>query len=135
MDLLGRPVVTTPGRQCVQGQRWWFFRFPSDFLPPRDGRQRGAVEDPVTQLQMKPRARDVMWFHTHLAMTAPNPQELRDTAQELSTYRDRLKADVIAMGQKLRLPQKQIEASLEKHAELQRIEGVLSLLQDQINSL
>ena len=40
--------------------------------------------------------------------------------------RDR--ADVVAMGQKLKLPQKKIDSTLSEHPELQRIEGILSQL-------
>jgi len=36
------------------------------------------------------------------------------------------------MGQKLKLPQKKIDATLADHPELQRIEGILQQLQDQI---
>lgn len=68
-------------------------------------------------------------------MADPSLDELKVTAQELTAYRDRLKDDVIAMGQKLKLPQKRIEITLSEHPELQRVEAVLSQLSEQIQNL
>ena len=65
-------------------------------------------------------------------MTDASAQELKESIEELTAYRDRLKQDVIGMGQKLKLPQKKIDAALADHPELQRIEGILQQLQDQI---
>jgi len=65
-------------------------------------------------------------------MTDASAQELKESIEELTAYRDRLKQDVIGMGQKLKLPQKKIDATLADHPELQRIEGILQQLQDQI---
>ena len=65
-------------------------------------------------------------------MADPSLDDLKATVEELSAYRDRLKDDVVAMGQKLKLPQKKIDATLADHPELQRIEGILQQLQDQI---
>ena len=65
-------------------------------------------------------------------MTDASAQELKESIKELTAYRDRLKQDVIGMGQKLKLPQKKIDATLADHPELQRIEGILQQLQDQI---
>ena len=68
-------------------------------------------------------------------MADPSLDELKVTVQELTAYRDRLKDDVIAMGQKLKLPQKRIEITLSEHPELQRVEAVLSQLSEQIQNL
>jgi len=65
-------------------------------------------------------------------MTDASAQELKESIEELTAYRDRLKQDVIGMGQKLKLPQKKIDATLADHPELQRIEGIIQQLQDQI---
>ena len=65
-------------------------------------------------------------------MTDASAQELKESIEELTAYRDRLKQDVIGMGQKLKLPHKKIDATLADHPELQRIEGILQQLQDQI---
>ncbi|CAI8154505.1 MAG: hypothetical protein AB8A46_01205 [Prochlorococcus sp.] len=61
-------------------------------------------------------------------MTEPSLNELQEAIEELTTYQQRLKQDVIAMGQKLRLPKKKVDSTLEEHPELQRIEEVLSQL-------
>ena len=59
----------------------------------------------------------------------PNVSELEETIQELSAYRDRLRNDVLTLGQKLRLPKAKVEASIADHPELQRIEEILIQLQ------
>jgi uncharacterized coiled-coil protein SlyX len=61
-------------------------------------------------------------------MAEPTLQELQDSIVELETYRDRLRNDVIAMGKKLKLPQKRIDATVSEHAELQRLDEVLEQL-------
>ncbi|PSI02923.1 hypothetical protein [Synechococcus lacustris] len=61
----------------------------------------------------------------------PSASELLETIQELSSYRDRLRNDVVTLGQKLRLPKAKVDASLADHPELQRIEAILSQLQSQ----
>ncbi len=65
-------------------------------------------------------------------MTEPSIAELQDTLKELSAYRDRLRDDVIAMGQKLKLPQKRIDATIAEHPELQRLDVVVEQLEEQI---
>ncbi|MDA0291710.1 MAG: hypothetical protein O2922_06945 [Cyanobacteria bacterium] len=62
----------------------------------------------------------------------PNVSELEETIQELSAYRDRLRSDVLTLGQKLRLPKAKVEASIADHPELQRIEEILIQLQGQL---
>lgn len=61
----------------------------------------------------------------------PSASELLETIQDLSSYRDRLRNDVVTLGQKLRLPKAKVDASLADHPELQRIEAILSQLQSQ----
>ncbi|WP_392350429.1 hypothetical protein [Parasynechococcus sp.] len=58
-------------------------------------------------------------------MSEPTLQELQDSIEELEAYRNRLRDDVIAMGKKLKLPQKRIDATVAEHAELQRLDEVL----------
>ena len=65
-------------------------------------------------------------------MTEPSITDLQDTLKELSAYRDRLRDDVIAMGQKLKLPQKRIDATIAEHPELQRLNVVVEQLEEQI---
>ena len=64
-------------------------------------------------------------------MADPTLQELQDSIEELEAYRNRLREDVIAMGKKLKLPQKRIDATVAEHAELQRLEEVLGQLLQQ----
>jgi len=61
-------------------------------------------------------------------MADPTLQELQDSIEELEAYRSRLRDDVIAMGKKLKLPQKRIDATVAEHAELQRLDEVLEQL-------
>jgi len=58
----------------------------------------------------------------------PTAVELQESIDQLTEYRDRLRQDVVALGQKLRLPQKKIDTSVAEHPELLRIEEVLSQL-------
>ena len=67
-------------------------------------------------------------------MTDPSHQDCLESIEVLTTYRDRLVSDVKAMGQRLKLPQKQVEATLTSHAELQRIEAVLLQLASQLEA-
>ena len=59
----------------------------------------------------------------------PSPQELEESIDQLAAYRDRLVKDVIGMGQRLKLPQKQVEFTLAQHPELQKIESILAQLE------
>ena len=68
-------------------------------------------------------------------MADPTLQELQDSIEELEAYRNRLREDVIAMGKKLKLPQKRIDATVAEHAELQRMEEVLEQLLKQRDSM
>ena len=62
---------------------------------------------------------------------APTAQELQDSIDELSAYRERLYNDVIGLGKKLRLSQKKIDATINEHPELTRIDEVLGQLKQQ----
>lgn len=57
--------------------------------------------------------------------------DLEESIEQLSAYRDRLVKDVIGMGQKLKLPQKQVEHTLAHHPELEKIKGILAQLESQ----
>ena len=61
----------------------------------------------------------------------PTVQELQESIDELSAYRERLYNDVIGLGKKLRLSQKKIDATINAHPELSRIDEILSQLQQQ----
>ena len=68
-----------------------------------------------------------------MATDSPEPsrEDLEDSIRQLADYRDRLINDVIGMGQKLKMPQKQVELTLSQHPELQRIEAILAQLEHQ----
>ena len=61
-------------------------------------------------------------------MSDPTLHELLESIEVLTSYKERLIADVSAMGQRLKLPQKKVDATLASHAELQRIEAILDQL-------
>lgn len=61
-------------------------------------------------------------------MTEPTLEELQDSINQLSAYQERLHKDVVSMGQKLRLPQRKINAAIAEHVELQRISRILDQL-------
>jgi hypothetical protein len=65
---------------------------------------------------------------------APSIEELQESIDELSTYRERLYNDVLGLGKKLRLSQKKIDATLSEHPELTRIDEVLEQLKAQRNA-
>ena len=62
---------------------------------------------------------------------APTVQELQESIDELTAYRERLYNDVIGLGKKLRLSQKKIDATINAHPELSRIDEILSQLKQQ----
>ena len=63
---------------------------------------------------------------------AASIEELQESIDELSAYRERLYNDVLGLGKKLRLSQKKIDAALSEHPELTRIDEVLDQLKAQI---
>ena len=64
----------------------------------------------------------------------PTVEELQETIDELSTYRERLFNDVIGLGKKLRLSQKKIDATVKEHPELNRIDEILAQLKAQCDA-
>ena len=68
---------------------------------------------------------------TDQADQAPSVEELQESIDELSVYRERLYNDVIGLGKKLRLSQKKIDATVNEHPELTRIDEILSQLKHQ----
>ena len=67
--------------------------------------------------------------------SAASRQDLESTYKELSDYRDRLAADVLAMGRKLKLPPRMVEQNIAQHEELSRVDGVLRQLEAQIQTM
>ena len=68
---------------------------------------------------------------TEAADQAPSVEELQESIDELSAYRERLHNDVVGLGKKLRLSQKKIDATVKAHPELTRIDEVLLQLKHQ----
>ena len=68
---------------------------------------------------------------TDQADQVPSVEELQESIDELSAYRERLYNDVIGLGKKLRLSQKKIDATVSEHPELTRIDEILSQLKHQ----
>ena len=68
---------------------------------------------------------------TDQADQAPSVEELQESIDELSAYRERLYNDVIGLGKKLRLSQKKIDSTVNEHPELTRIDEILSQLKHQ----
>ena len=61
-------------------------------------------------------------------MTKVTPDQLIESIEALTSYRNRLKDEVISIAQKLRIPQQQINSTLNEHEELKKIEPILSKL-------
>ena len=68
------------------------------------------------------------------ASDLPSLEELQESIDELSAYRERLFKDVVGLGKKLRLSQKKIDATIAEHPELQRLDEVMSQLVAQKNA-
>ena len=68
------------------------------------------------------------------ASDLPSLEELQESIDELSAYRERLFKDVVGLGKKLRLSQKKIDATIAEHPELQRLDEVMSQLVAQRNT-
>ncbi len=63
-------------------------------------------------------------------MLKPTPEELNDSIEELSAYRDRLESEVVNIAKKLKMSEQKVNSALENHAELKQIKAVLSTLID-----
>ena len=68
------------------------------------------------------------------ASDLPSIEELQESIDELSAYRERLFQDVVGLGKKLRLSQKKIDSPVAEHAELKRLDEVMSQLVAQRDS-
>jgi dimeric dUTPase (all-alpha-NTP-PPase superfamily) len=68
------------------------------------------------------------------ASDLPSIEELQESIDELSAYRERLFQDVVGLGKKLRLSQKKIDSTVAEHEELQRLDEVMSQLVAQRDS-
>ncbi len=65
-------------------------------------------------------------------MSQATRQELQESINELTAYRDRLHKEVINIGKKLKLHPKNIESTVQNHEELANLERVLKKLHSQL---
>ncbi|WP_036901329.1 MULTISPECIES: hypothetical protein [Prochlorococcus] len=61
-------------------------------------------------------------------MTEPNIQELNKSIEMLTVYRDRLKEEITVISQKLQIPEKKINSTLNENTELTNLQRVLDQL-------
>ncbi len=64
-------------------------------------------------------------------MSKPSLEELNESIKDLSAYRDRLKQEVITIAEKLKMPKKKIEITLEENSELKKLQQIISVLVSQ----
>ena len=68
-------------------------------------------------------------------MTEPSIEELNNSIDALTSYKNRLRKEIIAISQKLQMPAKKIDATLKEHPELQKLETTIATLKIQRDSL
>ena len=64
-------------------------------------------------------------------MQSPTEEELEDSIKELTGYKNRLEKEVLTISNKLKMPQKKINAIIDSHSELNQIKIILSKLNKQ----
>ena len=64
-------------------------------------------------------------------MQSPTEEELEESIKELTEYKNRLEKEVITISNKLKMPQKKINAMINSHSELNQIKIILSKLNKQ----
>ena len=64
-------------------------------------------------------------------MQSPTEEELEESIKELTQYKNRLEKEVITISNKLKVPQKKINAIIKSHSELNQIKIILSKLNKQ----
>ena len=62
-------------------------------------------------------------------------EEIEESIDLLTSYRNRLKNEITNISQKLRIPSKKIEMSLKENPELREIDETLKQLKQQINNI
>ena len=68
-------------------------------------------------------------------MQSPTEEEFKESIQELSEYRNRLKKEVENISQKLKIPREKIKSIVNSHEELNQIKIILSKLNKQQESI
>ena len=64
-------------------------------------------------------------------MQSPTEEELEESIKELTEYKNRLEKEVVTISNKLKMPQKKINAIIKSHSELNQIKIILSKLTKQ----
>ncbi|WP_269604487.1 hypothetical protein [Prochlorococcus marinus] len=64
-------------------------------------------------------------------MQSPTEEELEESIKELTEYKNRLEKEVVTISNKLKMPQKKINAIIKTHSELNQIKIILSKLNKQ----
>ena len=64
-------------------------------------------------------------------MQSPTEEELEESIKELTDYKNRLEKEVVTISNKLKMPQKKIDAIIKSHSELNQIKIILSNLNKQ----
>ena len=62
------------------------------------------------------------------SMSEATLQELLDSIKELTAYRNRLLKEITSASQKIKMPQKKIDSTLQEHLELKQVNEILSKL-------
>ena len=68
-------------------------------------------------------------------MQSPTEEELEESIKELSKYKNRLEKEVVTISNKLKMPQKKINAIIKSHSELNQVKIILSKLNKQKENL
>ena len=68
-------------------------------------------------------------------MQSPTEEELDESIKELTDYKNRLEKEVVTISNKLKMPQKKINAIIKSHSELNQIKIILSKLNKQKESV
>ena len=64
-------------------------------------------------------------------MQSPTKEELEESIKELTEYKNRLEKEVSTISNKLKMPQKKINAIIKSHSELNQIQTIISKLNKQ----
>ena len=64
-------------------------------------------------------------------MQSPTEEELEESIKELTDYKNRLEKEVVTISNKLKMPQKKINAIIKSHSEINQINIILSKLDKQ----
>jgi len=64
-------------------------------------------------------------------MQSPTEEELEESIKELTEFKNRLEKEVVTISNKLKMPQKKINAIIKSHSELNQIKIILSKLNKQ----